>query len=133
MRVTAIVLVEHHRLVGLRCNGVLEGEVRRAILVMDAAAGEIVVVKLLAGGDLPHERIRERDDGRQLVWVADDRESLRAIRQRQRGGQAALTGFVDDRGSANSRRQRAATLHAAVTQGSAALCDRPRGPTRVQT
>ena len=55
VRVTAIVLVEHHRLVGLRCDGVLEGEVRRAFLVMDAAAGEIVVVKSLAGGVLPHE------------------------------------------------------------------------------
>ena len=44
VRVTAIVLVEHDWLVGIRCDGVLEGEVRRALLVMDAAAGEIVVV-----------------------------------------------------------------------------------------
>ena len=96
VRVTTVVLVEHGWPLRICFEDMGEGKVCGTLLVVRSAAGEVIVVEPFTRGHLPQERIREGDDGRQLVRVTDHCESLRPIRERQRGSQTALAGLVDD-------------------------------------
>ena len=86
--------------------GELERSVRRTVLVVYAAFSQAFILKTRLCGNLPQEPVTEGHYRIELVRIPHNRETLRAVGQRQYGCETALAGLVDNHQVKQPRFQR---------------------------